>query len=496
MKGGSVRALTLAAALLLSLLPSEIAHAAATPMAASVTPSSGSGSTQTFSFLFSEAGGAGQITYAQALLNGSLAWQNSCAVLYYQSTNRLYLVLDSGAGWQGPLTPGQAGTLSNNQCTLDGGASSVSIVGDNLTVNAALSFKPAFSGNKSVYLDAEDTANKLSSGWQSLGSWTANNPAPVLSSISPASIPAVSGDTQLTATGSSFLAQSVIEVAGLPLTTNFQSSTQLTATLPASMLTDPATLPITVMTPGPGGGISSAKNLTLTQAVAVTPSSKSVVVNATRQFTAGVSGETDQTVTWMVNDVAGGSAAAGTITATGIYLAPPLVPGANVVTVKAVSVADAAKYGTSTVTITLPPSDTYPRSDATSVLRSQSPLPQVPMTGSIVAVLDWTAKDADANQEDVLAVCHSLSEMGIPHVHTTDLATATAYAVVAVAGAVVQNHVDDTERDALAAYVQGGGTLLLLGAHRHRPALPPGDSRLHLHQGHDGAPGHLRSRHQ
>jgi hypothetical protein len=142
------------------------------PTAVSVTPSSGSGASQTFSFLFSDAGGASKITYIQALINGSLAWQNSCAVLYYQSTNRLYLVLDSGTGWQGPLTPGQAGTLANTQCTLDGGGSSVSAVGNNLTVNAALSFKPAFTGSKIVFLDAEDTANHLSSGWQTLGSWT------------------------------------------------------------------------------------------------------------------------------------------------------------------------------------------------------------------------------------------------------------------------------------------------------------------------------------
>ena len=380
-----------------------------------------------------------------------------------QSSNRLYLVQDSGTGWQGPLTPGQAGTLQNTQCTLDGGASSVSAAGNNLTVNAALAFKAGFSGTKTVYLDAEDTSNKLSSGWQSLGSWTVNYPAPSISSIFPTSILATSGDTLLTVTGSSFLAQSLIEVSGIDLATTFQSSTQLTAIIPASMLQDPATVPITVMTPGPGGSVSNSKNLTITQAVTVNPSSKSVPVNWTRLFTATVSGETDQSVTWMVNDVAGGNATIGTITATGIYLAPPSIPGANVVTVKAVSVANPNKYGTATVTITYPTSDTYPRSDATSVLRSQPPLPQVPLTGSIVAVLDWTAKDADANQEDLLAVCHSLSEMGIPHIHTTDLATATGYPVVAVAGAVTQNKVNNPERDALAAYAQGGGTLLLWG---------------------------------
>ena len=165
----------LVAALLLLpwlLVYPSAAAAAATPAAVSVTPSSGTGTTQTFAFLYSDADGASKISYVQALINGSFSWQNSCAILYLQSGNGIYLVNDAGNGWQGPLTPGVAGTLQNNQCTLDAGASSVSAVGNNLTVNAALSFKAAFGGNKTVFMDAEDTANKLSSGFQSLGTWT------------------------------------------------------------------------------------------------------------------------------------------------------------------------------------------------------------------------------------------------------------------------------------------------------------------------------------
>ena len=55
---------------------------------------------------------------------------------------------------------------------MDGGASSVSAVGNNLTLNLAITFQPAFSGSKTVYLDAEDRPNGLGSGFQSLGTWT------------------------------------------------------------------------------------------------------------------------------------------------------------------------------------------------------------------------------------------------------------------------------------------------------------------------------------
>ncbi len=145
---------------------------AAQPVAVSVTPSSGSGTSQTFSFLFSDADGVGQITYVQALINATNSWQSACAILYIQSGTQLYLVNDAGNGWLGPLTPGVAGTLQNSQCTLDAGLSSVSAVGNDLTVNAALTFKPAFSGSKVVLLDAEDIPGNLSSGFQSLGTWT------------------------------------------------------------------------------------------------------------------------------------------------------------------------------------------------------------------------------------------------------------------------------------------------------------------------------------
>jgi peptidoglycan/xylan/chitin deacetylase (PgdA/CDA1 family) len=73
--------------------------------------------------------------------------------------------------------------------------------------------------------------------------------------------------------------------------------------------------------------------------------------------------------------------------------------------------------------------------------------------------LDWTGKDADATEEDVLAICHALSPSGIPHVHTTDLAVATTYPFVAVAGVLAT--LSPSDRNALANYVQGGGTLFL-----------------------------------
>ena len=57
-------------------------------------------------------------------------------------------------------------------------------------------------------------------------------------------------------------------------------------------------------------------------------------------------------VAWSVNDVPGGSASLGSVSATGLYTAPSVVPSPNVVTVKATSVAQPIKFGAVSMTIT------------------------------------------------------------------------------------------------------------------------------------------------
>jgi len=61
------------------------------------------------------------------------------------------------------------------------------------------------------------------------------------------------------------------------------------------------------------------------------------------------------TVNWSVNGVIGGNSTYGTISTTGLYLAPATVPAANAVSVQATSTADSSKFGTITITITQPP---------------------------------------------------------------------------------------------------------------------------------------------
>jgi hypothetical protein len=85
--------------------------------------------------------------------------------------------------------------------------------------------------------------------------------------------------------------------------------------------------------------------------VTVTPAQADVTVNLTQQFTATVSGTTDQRVTWSVIPGGFGDFGPGTIDATGLYTAPSNADEPPFETIKATSVADPSAAGTAAVIV-------------------------------------------------------------------------------------------------------------------------------------------------
>src|SRR5580698_4703936 len=63
--------------------------------------------------------------------------------------------------------------------------------------------------------------------------------------------------------------------------------------------------------------------------VTVTPNTASVRAGSSQQFAATVTGTTNSSVTWSVNNVAGGNSTNGTISASGNYTAPATLPNPN-----------------------------------------------------------------------------------------------------------------------------------------------------------------------
>ena len=88
-----------------------------------------------------------------------------------------------------------------------------------------------------------------------------SNPAPVLTSISPATASVGSSAIAMTITGQQFVSSSVVQWNGTALATTFVSSTSLTAQVPASDLAAAGTATVTVLTPG--GGTSGSLTFTV-----------------------------------------------------------------------------------------------------------------------------------------------------------------------------------------------------------------------------------------
>ena len=202
-----------------------------------------------------------------------------------------------------------------------------------------------------ITIAAAETNNSKRSGSSAV---TLQNPTPLVSSVTPLSIPV--GAFSLTISGSQFAQGAVVNFGSGTLTTTYVSSTQLTATGTATAA-EVGNVSITVSNPNPGTAVSSAVTAQVQGAkltVNVSPATDSVRAGSTQQFMATVTGSSDSGVSWSVNGIPGGNATLGTIVGNGLYTAPPTVPSPNTITVTATSVQDNSRSGNSAVSILNP----------------------------------------------------------------------------------------------------------------------------------------------
>jgi len=111
-----------------------------------------------------------------------------------------------------------------------------------------------------------------------------------------------------------------------------------------------------LMLAGCGSGITVGKSgSNPLQTVQVSISGASTVrVGATTQFSATVTNTSNTAVSWQVNGIAGGSSGVGTISASGLYTPPAMVPTTNTVTITAVSQAQSSASGSAPESILNP----------------------------------------------------------------------------------------------------------------------------------------------
>jgi hypothetical protein len=163
------------------------------PAAVSVTPSSGSGASQTFALQFSDTAGASNLQQVWVYFNSTLAnpADNACMLYYSVATNQINLLNDNVTAWL-PATPGTPATLGNSQCSLNVSASTAALSGNTLTLNLAMTFQAAFAGAENIYLYATDISG-ATSGWQQLGAWTVTGSAGTLATPATVSVTPSSG---------------------------------------------------------------------------------------------------------------------------------------------------------------------------------------------------------------------------------------------------------------------------------------------------------------
>ena len=103
---------------------------------------------------------------------------------------------------------------------------------------------------------------------------------------------------------------------------------------------------------GCGGGSSQQPTGPTISAVAISPTSISLQVGQSQQFTAKVTGtgNFDSSVQWFVNEISGGNDSYGTIVG-GLYKSPAQAPSPATVTIKARSTQDSTKSASAPITI-------------------------------------------------------------------------------------------------------------------------------------------------
>ena len=142
--------------------------------------------------------------------------------------------------------------------------------------------------------------------------------------------------TQVQIVGFGFSAvanQNAIAFNGVVAPALAATTTSLTTQVPIGATTGLITVT------APLGSATSPQPFTVLGGITISPSTATVARGATQQFTATVTGTTNQSVAWSVNGIVGGNSTVGTITADGLYTAPFISTTSLAVTIKATSLA-------------------------------------------------------------------------------------------------------------------------------------------------------------
>jgi hypothetical protein len=168
-RDGAGNTRSVALTITLSVLPSVSAD--------SVSPSSGSGASGRLVLRYTNSRGAADFASVRVRIGTSSATDaGNCTVSYLPASGTLSMLGDAGSGWMS--APLGTGALENSQCAVDLAETSASASGSTMTLDVAVSFKPAFAGAKNVYMFGESTTG-VNTGWQQRGTWQVPSGGPL-----------------------------------------------------------------------------------------------------------------------------------------------------------------------------------------------------------------------------------------------------------------------------------------------------------------------------
>jgi hypothetical protein len=225
------------------------------------------------------------------------------------------------------------------------------------TISTTGLYKAPLGGeSRSVKITAQSVAltTAIANAWVSV---TAGTTSSVSVSISPTSARVLVKHSQqfsATISGTSNTAVNWLvngTLGGNSIIGTISSSGLYTApgSLPASSIT--VTARSAVQSSASASASVSVKPLSVS--VSISPLNASVQVGQSQQFSATVSGASSGVVNWLVSGVLGGNSTVGTISTTGLYVAPQSVP-TGPVTVTARSVSNPTSSASASVTVNQP----------------------------------------------------------------------------------------------------------------------------------------------
>ncbi len=169
------------------------------------------------------------------------------------------------------------------------------------------------------------------------------------------------------------IAQNSLFFNGRPTTITAAAPNRLVAIVPAGATTGPMA--------------TSSRVFRVLGDVAIAPETATVRVTGHASFVATEAGARITRVRWAVNGLPGGDPALGTISADGVYMAPPVIPTPPVVTVTATHQDDASLSASATVTV-LPALNLFISARPASIAAVTPPLTLDRSIGAAVSVAE------------------------------------------------------------------------------------------------------------